>query len=141
VPPPQPAEIDIRVGVDAVSVNRLERVIGADAGRRATVFTERELDHCSRRRRREFDHLAARFAAKEAVLKVLGTGITRGVRLTDVEVVNDRKGRPRIVLGGAAAELARERGLRQIDVSLTHTDGLAIATAVTLWGFATCAST
>lgn len=140
MPPPQPAEIDIRVGVDAVAVDRLERVIGADAGRRRTVFTERELDHCSGRRR-EFEHLAARFAAKEAVLKMFGTGITRGIRLTDVEVVNDRSGRPRIALGGAAAELARKRGLRQIDVSLTHTDGLAIATAVTVWGFAACAST
>lgn len=140
MPLPQPGEIDVRIGVDAIRVDRLERVIGADAGRRRAVFTERELDHCGGRRR-EFEHLAARFAAKEAVLKVLGTGITRGVRLTDVEVINDRRGRPGIVLAGTAAELARERGVRQIDVSLTHTDGLAIATAVTAWGSATCAST
>jgi holo-[acyl-carrier protein] synthase len=133
------AEHSLRIGVDAVRVSRLEQVIGSDPDRRASVFTERELDGC--RGRREYERLAARFAAKEAVLKAFGTGFTRGMRFTDVEVVNERSGRPKVVLGGAAASYAADRGLREIDISLTHTDGLAIATAVTAWGVDGCAST
>jgi holo-[acyl-carrier protein] synthase len=134
-----PPERSVRIGVDAVRVNRLEQVIGGDPARRASVFTERELDTC--RGRREYERLAARFAAKEAVLKAFGTGFARGMRFTDVEVVNERSGRPTVVLGGAAASYAAARGLREIDISLTHTDGLAIATAVTAWGAEACAST
>ena len=127
----RPAEPSVRIGVDAVSVGRVEQVIGEDPQRRASVFTERELHTC--RGRREYERLAARFAAKEAVLKAFGTGLSRGMRFTDVEVVNERGGRPRVVLAGAAAAYATDHGLRQVDVSLTHTDGLAIATAVTAW--------
>jgi holo-[acyl-carrier protein] synthase len=132
VPQPLPVELRLRVGIDAVRVERVQQVIANDESRRRTVFTERELDHCSGRRR-EYEHLAARFAAKEAVLKAFGTGMTRRMRFTEVEVINERSGRPRILLGGAVAEFARDRGLRQLDVSLTHTDGLAVATAITAW--------
>jgi holo-[acyl-carrier protein] synthase len=120
------------VGVDAVGVERVRAVISVDADRRRAVFTDRELEHCSGRRR-EYDHLAARFAAKEAVLKAFGTGMARRMRFTDVEVINERSGRPRIVLAGAVAEFARDHGLRQLDVSLTHSDGVAMATAITAW--------
>jgi holo-[acyl-carrier protein] synthase len=127
------AELTFTVGVDAGRTERVREVVGGDESRLRTVFTERELDRC-RGRRREYEHLAARFAAKEAVLKAFGTGVTRGIRFTDVEIINERSGRPRVVLAGAAAELAERRCLRQLDVSLTHTDGLAVATAITAWG-------
>lgn len=136
---PPPAEHALRIGVDAVRVDRLQQVIGEDGDRRRSVFTERELATC--RGRREYERLAARFAAKEAVLKAFGTGLTRGMRFTDVEVVNARSGRPMVVLAGAAASFASRRGLREIDISLTHTAELAIATAVTAWGQDACAST
>ena len=132
MPQPLPAELRFRVGVDAVGVQRVQRVIGSDAHRRAAVFTEQELEHC-RGRRREYEHLAGRFAAKEAVLKAFGTGLRRRMRLTDVEVVNEPSGRPRIELGGAVAEFARGHGLQQLDVSLTHTEGVAVAMAVAAW--------
>jgi holo-[acyl-carrier protein] synthase len=134
-----PAELRFRVGVDAVRAQRLQEVIFGDEARQRAVFTERELDHC-RGRRREYEHLAARFAAKEAVLKTFGTGLTRRMRFTEVEVVNEQSGRPRIELGGTVAEFAREHGLQQLDVSLTHTDGLAVATAIAAWE-QRCAST
>lgn len=132
--PTAPAAPDpiLRVGTDAVGVERLRGVVSDDEGRRRAVFTERELARC-RGTRREYEHLAARFAAKEAVLKAFGTGVARRMRFTDVEVVNERSGRPRIVLDGAVAEHAERKGLRQLDVSLAHTGGLAIATAVTAW--------
>jgi holo-[acyl-carrier protein] synthase len=113
-------------------VERLERLVAADSERQETLFTERELAYC-RAKRRCYEHLAARFAAKEAVLKAFGTGISQRMRWTDVEVVNERNGRPKIRLTGEVAEFARRRGLQELDVSLTHTEGLALAHAVTRW--------
>jgi holo-[acyl-carrier protein] synthase len=118
--------------VDAVKVQRMERLIGDHPEGARDIFTERELAYCEGRRR-SADHLAARYAAKEAVFKAFGTGVTRRMRMTEVEVVNDAAGRPRIVLDGAAAAFAESRGLADLDVSLSHTDGLAIAHAVSLW--------
>ena len=133
----------LRVGVDAVGVARLERVVGGDERRQATVFTQHELTYC-RGKRRCYEHMAARFAAKEAVLKAFGTGISRRMRWTDVEVVNEDSGRPRIRLAGAVAAFAEEHGLLDLDVSLTHTEDLALAQAVSVWeepAEAACAST
>jgi holo-[acyl-carrier protein] synthase len=122
----------VRVGVDAVEVDRLARVLGDDFRRQERFFTRRELDYC-RPRRRCSEHLAARFAAKEAVLKAFGEGLGPGMRWKDVEVVNEESGRPRIELDGAVAAFAERNGLRELDVSLTHTAGLALAQVVTLW--------
>jgi holo-[acyl-carrier protein] synthase len=124
--------LKLRVGVDIIGVERLKRAVGEDESRQRAVFTERELAYC-RGRRRPFEHLAARFAAKEAVLKAFGTGMTRRMRWTEIEVLNERSGRPRVVLDGSVAEFARRHGLRDLDVSLTHTEGLAMAQAVTVW--------
>ena len=77
--------------------------------------------------------MAARFAAKEAVLKAFGTGISQRMRWTDVEVIHDASGRPQIRLDGAVASFAERHGLQDMDVSLTHTEGLAFAHAVTVW--------
>ena len=134
-------ELRLRVGVDVVGVERLERLVRDDQERQSTLFTQIELDYC-RGKRRQYEHLAARFAAKEAVLKAFGTGISQRMRWTDVEVVNERSGRPRIRLTGEVAAFAERRGLRDLDVSLTHTEGLALAHAVTVWsGGDRCAST
>ena len=122
----------VRVGIDAVEVERLEQVVGDDTRRQERLFTPRELAYC-RGRRRSGEHLAARFAAKEAVLKAFGTGISKRMRWTEVEVVNERSGRPRIVLDGAVAAFAERNGLRELEVSLSHTRQLAFAHAIALW--------
>jgi holo-[acyl-carrier protein] synthase len=122
----------VSVGVDLVEVHRLARLAAQPAGL-AGVLTERELAYC-RSQRRPAEHIAARFAAKEAVLKAFGTGLADGIRWTDVEILKERGGRPRVVLHGAAEALAVERDLRRVDVSLSHTDQLAIAHAAALWG-------
>jgi len=123
---------NLRIGVDVVGVARLERVVGDDERRQASLFTPGELAYC-RGKRRCYEHMAARFAAKEAVLKAFGTGVSQDMRWTDVEVVNESSGRPRIELDGAVAVFAREHGLKDLDVSLTHTEGLALAHAVSVW--------
>lgn len=122
----------LRVGVDAVSAERIDRLRADHPDSLEAVFTARELGYCAGKRHAS-EHLAARFAAKEAVLKAFGTGLVRRMRFTEVEVVNDRGGRPRVQLDGTVAAFARRHGLRELDVSLTHTGGLAIAHAVARW--------
>jgi holo-[acyl-carrier protein] synthase len=116
----------IRVGVDLVEVDRigslLERYGDRFAGR---IFTCRELEDSCRRPER----LAARFAAKEAASKALGTGIG-AVSWQDIEVINDEKGMPQLCLTGAAADLASLLGLVEWAISLSHTNDQAIAFVV-----------
>jgi holo-[acyl-carrier protein] synthase len=95
------------------------------------LFTPGELEYCRSRPRRCHEHMAARFAVKEAVLKAIGTGWGQGVRWTDVEVVADGRARPSVRLEGAAAEHARD--LVEIDISISHTETHAIACAVGVW--------
>jgi holo-[acyl-carrier protein] synthase len=130
----------LRVGVDAVGVERLRRLVEDDRGRQESLFTPEELAYC-RGKRRCYEHMAARFAAKEAVLKAFGTGISQRMRWTDVEVLNERTGRPLVRLDGAVAAFAERHGLCDLDLSLTHTEGLALAQAVTVWEEPRCAST
>lgn len=129
MPRPHPGELKVRVGIDLVAVTRLERLLDDHPDMAGELFTSGELDYC-RHKRRRMEHLAARFAAKEAVLKALGTGLARRMAWTEVEVINDRLGKPSIRLHGGVAEWATGRGLADVDVSLSHTDGLAIAQAV-----------
>ncbi len=123
------AHCRVRVGVDLVDVERLERLLGANPGAADELFTVAEQAYCEGKRRR-IEHLAARFAAKEAVLKAFGTGLGQRMRWTDVEIVNTPLGRPTVRLDGAVAARARERGVSEVEVSLTHTAGLAMAQAV-----------
>ena len=121
----------ISIGVDIVEVPRVERLIRSYERVEARLFTEHEIDYC-RGRRRCYEHMAARFAAKEAVLKALGTGLSRGMRWTDVEVLNEDGGRPSVRLSGAVAAWAERLGVQQLEVSLSHTSGLALAQALAI---------
>ena len=125
--------IPIGLGVDIVPIARIEAMIAGHEAFVSTVYTEAEIAYC-RRRRRSGRHFAARFAAKEAVLKALGTGLGKGMDWTDVEVVPDPFGRPKVKLSGGAAEEAQRRGIREILVSLSHSDDYAIAQAMALSG-------
>lgn len=92
------------------------------------VFTPREIHYCSSRKA-AFQHYAGRWAAKEAVLKVLGTGWAKGIQWTDVEVQNQVSGAPILCLTGKAAEIAKERGIREIMISISHCRAYATAFA------------
>jgi holo-[acyl-carrier protein] synthase len=125
----QPASVT--VGVDIVEVARMARLLkGEYAAER--LLTAGEIVYC-RARPETAQHAAARFAAKEAVLKAFGTGLSEGLRWTDIEVRNDSAGRPGVRLHGAALGLAAQRGLAALEISLSHTAALAIAHAVALW--------
>ena len=118
------------IGVDMVSIPRFRELMdrkGAAALRR--FFTEAEVERC-RQSRSELESFAARFAAKEAFFKALGTGWGLGGRWTEVEVVSAPTGAPGLRLTGRAAEAAAERGVSTIHLSLTHTDDTAAAFVV-----------
>jgi holo-[acyl-carrier protein] synthase len=132
---PPARTVQATAGTDIVEVYRVSALAAQPRGL-AGVLTERELAYC-RTRRHPGEHMAARFAAKEAVLKALGTGLAPGMAWTDVEVIKQADGRPYVVLGGAVAETAASAGLMNVDVSLSHTPHLAVAHAVALWAVPT----
>jgi holo-[acyl-carrier protein] synthase len=117
-------------GVDLVDCLRLREAIDRHGQKfLERVFTPAELAYCLGRKR-ETEHLAGRFAAKEAVLKVLGTGWRNGIKWTDVEVVNEPSGEPRVRLYDECKRLADERGLAKVLISISHIDTHAIASAI-----------
>lgn len=118
-------------GVDIIEVDRIKKALDVWGDRFLNkVFTKRELEYVSTKK---FSHenLAARFACKESVLKAFGD--TRvGIRLKNIEVLNDSKGKPEIVLHGEAKEFAAKNNLNNIIVSMSHTSNYAVSTAI-LW--------
>ena len=119
-------------GVDLVDCRRLARAIERHGDRFLhRVFTPGELAYCLGRKR-HVEHLAGRFAAKEAVLKVLGSGWSGGIAWTDIEVVPSPAGRPTIKLTGRCRELADAMGLAEIPLSISHVESHAVAFAIGL---------
>jgi holo-[acyl-carrier protein] synthase len=120
----------ISQGLDLVDCRRVEDLI-IDHGESflARVFTPWEINYC-RPRARRIEHFAGRFAAKEAVMKVLGTGWRGGVSFTDIEVRNSGTGEPEVILSGMAAQAARRRGITKVMLSITHLRDLAAASAI-----------
>ena len=116
------------IGIDIVEVGRIQQLAEAHEAFIARVYTETEIRYCSPKKNRH-QHFAARFAAKESVLKALGVGWARDVKWTDIEVVNDALGRPHIKAYGEVKRLMEEKNIREILVSLSHTAGYAIASA------------
>ena len=118
-------------GIDIVEVARIERMLREHGSRFVTrCFTELERAYADRADRRRAEHYAARFACKEAVLKALGTGWRGGIEWTDIEVVREASGQPRIRLSGQAAAMADELGITCWHISLSHVEALAIASAI-----------
>ena len=93
------------------------------------VYTSEETRYC-RSRKQATQHFTGRWAAKEAVLKALGTGWRRGITWHDVEVCNEPGGRPVIVLRGGAREVARQLGIARVHISISHCRSHAVAFAV-----------
>jgi len=117
-------------GIDAVEVARIASMIDRHGERfLSRCFTEAERSYAESSRRR-VEHYAARFAAKEAILKAIGTGWSRGVAWTDAEVTREPSGRPGVRLHGAAARVAGELGVTRWSLSLTHTETLAFASVI-----------
>ena len=120
----------VAIGIDIVEVSRIEEVFARRGQRfRDRVFTAGEIAYCENRSSRLMSY-AARFGAKEAVMKGLGTGWGSGVGWRDIEVVTVEGGGPVVQLRGRALERLLEIGARKVHLSLTHTRDLAIAQVV-----------
>lgn len=122
----------VGLGTDIVEVERISRMI-ADHGDHflERVFTAGEIAHC-RPRREADEHFAGRWAAKEAVMKALGTGFTQDVGWVDIEIQNRPSGQPVIVLHGPTRAYADRLGVGEILITLSHTRTVATATAIAL---------
>lgn len=118
-------------GIDLVETDRIGRMIGEHGERFLhRVFTEGERRYAEANPSRRVEHLAGRFAAKEAVLKVLGTGWSGGIGWTDAEVVREASGKPTIRLHGRAAAVAAELGITSWWLSISHVSTHAMASAI-----------
>ncbi|MFM7974083.1 MAG: holo-ACP synthase [Pirellula sp.] len=122
----------VGIGTDIIECERIaamEQKHGEEFLHR--VFTQREIAYCGDRKMSEL-HYAGRWAAKEAILKVLGTGWANGIQWTDVEVINLASGAPSVILSNRALEIANELGIRQVQVSISHCKAYATAFAIGL---------
>jgi len=120
----------VGMGIDIAEVERIKGAIerhGEVFLRR--IFTAKEREYCERFRNK-FERYAGRFAVKEAAMKALGTGWSRGVRWVDIEVVRQKGGRPTLTLAGEAGKIAKQLGVKHIALSITHTAAQAFAQVI-----------
>ena len=94
-----------------------------------TIFTKSEIDYCETKARRS-EHYAARYAAKEAILKALGTGWRDGLAFSDIEILNDALGKPQVFVHGKVKDFFDRQQIKQVSISLSHTRDNALAFAI-----------
>lgn len=112
---------NMNCGVDLIEISRIKESIEehGDAFVKR-IFTEREIEYCELHRAAKYQHYAVRFAAKEAVAKMFGTGFNGSFDWLEIEVQNEKSGKPNVVLMGRARALLEELGMTKITVSLSH---------------------
>ncbi|UCD49691.1 MAG: holo-ACP synthase [Phycisphaerales bacterium] len=119
-------------GIDLVDCPRIEQMVERHGDRFVNrVFTEAEQAY-ARSRKNAIEKYAGRFAAKEAILKLVGTGWRGKIKWTDIEVINDAAGRPEVTLSGEVKRIAESLKITHVSISITHTANFAIASAVAL---------
>lgn len=128
----EPQDANVGLGVDIVEIERMANILQRSPAFARRVFSAEECAY-AQSSSLPAAHFATRFAAKEAVLKALGTGFSQGIHPRDVEVKRTSKGRPYAVLSGRAKEVANNMGVRELPLSLsyTHTEAVACAMAIT----------
>jgi holo-[acyl-carrier protein] synthase len=120
----------VGLGMDIAEIDRIEAAItrhGTPILER--LYTAREVAYCESHKNK-FERYAARFAAKEATMKALGTGWGRGVRWRDIEVANAPSGKPSLLLTGVAREIADKLGAKNISLTITHSGNIALAQVI-----------
>jgi len=117
------------VGIDMIEVERVKQYINNDAGFREMIFSANEIAYCESRKNK-FEHYAARFAAKEAFFKALGSGWAEGTNFNEVEIINNMEGRPELSLLGSTQKMLYALEIIKILVSLSHLKTLATAVVI-----------
>ena len=120
----------VGLGIDIAEIDRIEASIERH-GRRflERIFTPGEIAYCERHRHKA-ERYAARFAAKEAAMKALGTGWGQGVRWLDIEVMRQPEGKPLLKLHGRAQEIALQLGAKHVSLTITHSGNTALAQVI-----------
>ena len=121
----------MRIGTDITEVCRIRELMNRRPEFRPTVFTPREIDYCESKRR-TFEHYAARFSAKESVMKAMGRGWLQGLEWTDIEIARRASGEPFIVAGSSLQAAMQQLGLSRFVVSLSHCSTHATAVVIAL---------
>ena len=119
----------VGVGIDILEVSRIEKDLQEKTGLKNQLFTTREIEYCESKRY-PAPHFAARFCAKEAFFKALGSGYRGGLSWREVETEHDNLGQPHLILSGKAREAAKTLGVDKIFLTLSHTRQLAIANVI-----------
>ena len=120
-------------GIDLVDCPRIEEMIKRHGERFIErIFTASEQAYAEANKKNGIEKLAGRFAAKEAILKLMGTGWRGKIAWTDIEVVNNQAGQPEVTLDGEVKKRAEKLGIKHVSVSITHTANFAIASAVAI---------
>lgn len=120
------------IGIDVIEVERIDEAVGEFGDRFLTrIFTEGEREYCARQKRPAI-HYAARWAAKEAISKAFGTGIGEELGWQDMDICRRPSGEPEVVLHGRGEAFAKENGILQVKISLTHAKLYAAANAVAM---------
>ena len=117
----------IGIGTDIIEISRVRQAVGREIFKQK-VFSAAEQNYCESRGKQKYSSYAARFAAKEAFFKALGTGIF--TKLTEVEVKNNSQGQPEIFLSGKTKIFSEEKGVKKIFLSLSHSKDFATAVCV-----------
>jgi holo-[acyl-carrier protein] synthase len=117
------------LGIDLIEVDRVTANISKDAGFAELVFSKREIEYCEAKSNK-YEHYAARFAAKEAFFKAIGTGWTTGTSFNEVEIVHDEQGKPAINLLGTTKSTLESWGILKISLSLSHLKSIASAVVI-----------
>ncbi len=117
------------IGTDIIEVQRIEDKLVRTSGLKKRLFTEREIAYCDSKHRPAL-HFAARFAAKEAFLKAMGIGWSGGHRFDEIEIVNNRLGKPELFVHGKVRAFCESNGISAMEVSLSHIKDLAKAIVV-----------
>jgi len=116
-------------GIDLIEVKRIEKAITGNDSFRKKIYSTDEIDYCEARTHK-FLSYAARFAAKEAFLKALGTGWSDSIKWSEIEILNEKMGKPFIRLTGRAKEIVDQLKINNILVSITHIREYASATVI-----------
>ncbi|QDT93468.1 holo-ACP synthase [Gimesia algae] len=120
----------VGLGTDIVEISRIGQMIERHGDTfLSRVFTENENTYCGSKKNKE-QHYAGRWAAKEAVMKTLGTGFIKGIGWKEIEVVNLQSGKPTIVISGGVERHAGEMGISEILITISHSREFATATAI-----------
>lgn len=117
------------LGTDIIETERIEQLMARGTTYLQTIFTPAEIAYCESKSRKS-QHYAARFAAKEATLKALGTGWRKGAAFCDIEVVNNGEGSPGVRVTGKVQELFAQHGIQHTSISMSHTHQSAIAVII-----------